>query len=172
MIGISQIFPSLILLVCPFLVYVVGILAHLFVPQSVVVSNLTMEQNTIALCLFIYLFYWRIVDLQYCANFCYIAKWFHIPLCVCTLFFIFSITMKMKIYKNENFLIVKVNKSMSHIFVCMQTQIHSKTQLTIWVGHIGNYLSISYSIPVLLRVCLNYTIKVIYSYYLCYRFSF
>lgn len=36
---------------------------------------------------------------------------------------------------------------MSHISVCMQTQIHSKTQLTIWVGHTGNYLSISYSHP-------------------------
>ena len=58
MIEISQIFPGLILLVCPFLFYVVGILGHLFLPQRVVVPNLTMEQNTIVLCyLFILLKY-------------------------------------------------------------------------------------------------------------------
>lgn len=38
-------------------------------------------------------------------------------------FSFFSVTKEMKIYKNEHFLIVKVNKSMSHIFNCIQTQI-------------------------------------------------
>ena len=50
-------------------------------------------------------------------------------------FSFFSVTKGMKIYKNEHFLIVKVNKSMSHIFISMQTQIHTlknKTQHLGW----------------------------------------
>ena len=50
-------------------------------------------------------------------------------------FSFFSVTKGMKIYKNEHFLIVKVNKSMSHIFISMQTQIHTlknKTQHFGW----------------------------------------